>query len=146
MLINIQVHKELYRSTYYKPSQFASPLANLIIIFGLLVFTAGVIYCVFWLDTPELWWGLLISLGALILFILLSLIMRASGKSSWLKRRQTALQRICDQYNPGYLKEKHVHVNVGPYGSYLKFIFTVRIYLKLKNLLFLAFCKSQSFR
>lgn len=121
------MHKELYKSAYYKPSEFSSPLGNLFILFGFLVLVGGIIFSLLFLDTPEMWWGLLISLGALILFIIIALMLRSCDKSAWLKKRQAALQLILNQSNGGYLKEKHCHVKAGPMGSYLKFIFTVKI-------------------
>lgn len=100
------------------------------ILFGLLVLVAGILYSMFLLDTPKRYWGLLISLGAFLFFLVLALIVRGCGKSAWLKKRQMSLQRTLDEYNSNYLKDKHCHVNAGPYGSYLKFIFTVSFKLQ----------------
>lgn len=95
------------------------------LLFGLLLFIGGVICTIFFVKSEYLWWGLLISFGVFLLFVIICLMVRGCNKTTWLKRRQRALQHILDSFNKGYLQEKHCHVNVGPYGSYLKFIFTV---------------------
>jgi hypothetical protein len=120
------VHKELYKSAYYKPSTFSSAISNLILLFGFLLLLGGVLFCIFFFDDKKwMWYGLAIAGGVFLFFVVLSLICSCSSKSSWLKRRQKALQHILDEFNPGFLKEKHCFVKAGPFGSYLKFIFTV---------------------
>jgi hypothetical protein len=120
------VHKELYKSAYYKPSTFSSAFSNLVLLFGFLLLIAGALFVLFFItEKSKKWWAFAIVGGVFILFIALYLICSCGAKSSWLERRQKALQLILDEFNPGFLKEKHCFVKAGPFGSYLKFIFTV---------------------
>lgn len=93
---------------------------------ALAVLIAGIIISFVAFKKPTTWVVLGITLGAFLFIILVSLWIRACDKSSWLNKRQMALQLIVHQSNIGLLKDKHCHVNIGVYGSYLKFIFTVK--------------------
>jgi hypothetical protein len=95
----------------------------MLLAFAVLI--AGIIISTVAFKKPSTWIALLITLGAFILVLLLSLWIRSCNKYSWLKSRQMALQHIVNEFNRGILLDKHCHVNVGAYGSYLKFIFTV---------------------
>lgn len=63
--------------------------------------------------------------GGFLFLLLITLVLRGSSEKSYLNSRRRELQKILDKENAYYLKEKYCNVQVGPYGTYLRFVFTV---------------------
>lgn len=75
--------------------------------------------------TPERYWSLLITLGAIVVFLLIGFAIKSWQFGKFLLRREIQLQRILDVYNSGPLGRRHCVAKSGVYGSNLRLIFTV---------------------
>jgi uncharacterized membrane protein YbhN (UPF0104 family) len=78
-------------------------VGNLFICISIPVLIAGIVISLVVFKKPETWWALLITLGAFLFFILVSLMKRTSDKEAWLKERENNLASHMASFNKGYL-------------------------------------------
>ena len=117
------------KSPYYSPETTNGGINLLIILFFLMLVSA----CVIIIFNSNLDWKskrnfCLIALGVFVFILIILLCTKGIQKKNYLVQRGLELQKILDDENKNYLRTKRCHAKVGPLGSYLKFIFTVKIF------------------